>query len=198
MTKPFVSIVEISPLHDVLVEIKSFFSFQILSFINTQDFLHQRNKNNLDVLNSIIISKKNNNFLLSSEIINLKDVILIDDSPIIIDQLLDKINILLIKNKYDFQSQLNIKNYTINLNSKTISNNLNSLKLTEREIDIILFLKEKEIPQSIITLQSEVWKYSTKLETHTVETHIYRLRKKIKNQFNDENFILSLKDGYKI
>ena len=188
MTKPFVSIVEISPLHDVLVEIKSFFSFQILNFINTKDFLYQRNKNNLNVLNSIIISKKNNNFLLSSEIINLKDVILIDDSPIIIDQLLDKINILL----------LNIKNYTINLNSKTISNNLNSLKLTEREIDIILFLKEKEIPQSIITLQSEVWKYSTKLETHTVETHIYRLRKKMKNQFNDENFILSLKDGYKI
>ena len=198
MTKSFVSIVEISPLHDVLVEIKSLFSFQIFNFINTKDFLDQRNNNNLDVLNSIIISKKNNNFLLSSAIINLKDIILIDDSPIIIDQLLDKINILLIKKKYDFQSQLKIKNYTINLNSKIISKNSNSLKLTEREIDIILFLKEKKIPQSVITLQSEVWNYSAKLETHTVETHIYRLRKKIKNQFHDENFILSLKNGYKI
>ena len=198
MTKPFVSIVEISTLHDVLAEIKSFFSFQIFNFINTKDFLYQRKNKNSDVLNSIVISKKSNIFLLSSKIINSKDLILINDSPIRINQLLDKINIFLIKKKYDFQSQLNIKDYTINLNSKIISNNLSSLKLTEREIDIILFLKEKKFPQSVINLQSEVWKYSTKLETHTVETHIYRLRKKIKNQFNDENFILSLKDGYKI
>ena len=197
MTKPFVSIVEISTLHDVLAEIKFLFSFHILNFINTKDFLHQRNNNNLNVLSSIIISKKNNNFLLSSKAINSKDLILID-SPIRIDQLLDKINIFLIKKKYEFQSQLNIKNYIVNLNTKTISNNLNSLKLTEREIDIILFLKEKDFPQSVITLQSEVWNYSAKLETHTVETHIYRLRKKIKNQFNDEDFILSLKNGYLI
>ena len=197
MTKPFVSIVEISALHDVLAEIKSLFSFHIFNFINTKDFLHQRNNNNLNVLSSIIISKKNNNFLLSSKAINSKDLILID-APIRIDQLIDKINIFLIKKKYEFQSQLNIKNYIVNLNTKTISNNLNSLKLTEREIDIILFLKEKNLPQSVITLQSEVWNYSAKLETHTVETHIYRLRKKIKNQFNDEDFILSLKDGYLI
>ena len=195
MTKPFVSIVEISVLHDVLAEIKSLFSFHIFNFINTNDFLHQRNNDNLNILSSIIISKKNNNFLLSSKAINSKDLILID-SPIRIDQLLDKINIFLIKKKYEFQSQLNIKNYIVNLNTKTISNNLNSLKLTEREIDIILFLKEKDLPQSVITLQSEVWNYSAKLETHTVETHIYRLRKKIKNHFNDEDFILSLKDGY--
>ena len=197
MTKPFVSIVEISALHDVLAEIKSLFSFHIFNFINTKDFLHQRNNNNLNVLSSIIISKKSNNFLLSSKAINSKDLILID-APIRIDQLIDKINIFLIKKKYEFQSQLNIKNYIVNLNTKTISDNLNSLKLTEREIDIILFLKEKDLPQSVITLQSEVWNYSAKLETHTVETHIYRLRKKIKNQFNDENFILSLKDGYRI
>ena len=195
MTKPFVSIVEFSTLHDVLAEIKSLFSFHIFNFINTKDFLHQRNNNNLNVLSSIIISKKSNNFLLSSKAINSKDLILID-APIRIDQLIDKINIFLIKKKYEFQSQLNIKNYIVNLNTKTISNNLNSLKLTEREIDIILFLKEKDLPQSVITLQSEVWNYSAKLETHTVETHIYRLRKKIKNQFNDEDFILSFKDGY--
>ena len=94
MTKPFVSIVEISTLHDVLAEIKFLFSFHILNFINTKDFLHQRNNNNLNVLSSIIISKNNNNFLLSSKAINSKDLILID-SPIRIDQLLDKINIFL-------------------------------------------------------------------------------------------------------
>jgi len=72
------------------------------------------------------------------------------------------------------------------------------LKLTEREIDIILFLKEKESPQSVNNLQNEVWNYSSTLETHTVETHIYRLRKKFKNCFNDEDFISSSKEGYKI
>ena len=112
--------------------------------------------------------------------------------------LLDKVNILLIKKKYNFQSKLNIKNYTVNLNSKIISNQSISLKLTEREIDIILFLKEKVSPQSVNNLQDKIWNYSNTLETHTVETHIYRLRKKFKNHFNDNDFILSLKEGYKI
>ncbi len=198
MTNQFVSIVEISTLHDVLIEIKSVFSFKISNFKNTQDFLNKQNTENLDVLNSIIVFKKNNNHLLSSKIIDSKNLIMMDDTPIRIGPLLDKINILLIKKKYNFQSKLNIKDYTINLNSKIISNQVSTLKLTEREIDIILFLKEKECPQSVNNLQNKIWNYSNTLETHTVETHIYRLRKKFKNHFNDNDFILSLKDGYKI
>ena len=198
MTNQFVSIVEISTLHDVLIEIKSVFSFKISNFKNTQDFLTKQNTENLDVLNSIIVFKKNNNHLLSSKIIDSKNLIMMDDTPIRIGPLLDKINILLIKKKYNFQSKLNIKDYTINLNSKIISNQVSTLKLTEREIDIILFLKEKECPQSVNNLQNKIWNYSNTLETHTVETHIYRLRKKFKNHFNDNDFILSLKDGYKI
>ena len=58
--------------------------------------------------------------------------------------------------------------------------------------------KIKKINTKIETLQKEVWGYSANLETHTVETHIYRLRKKINEKFNDENFLVSLKDGYKI
>ena len=84
------------------------------------------------------------------------------------------------------------------MNSRIISYQKDKLKLTEREIDIILFLKERNSPQPVKNLQNEVWKYSSTLETHTVETHIYRLRKKIKDQFNDDEFIFSLKDGYKI
>ena len=198
MTNQFVSIVEISTLHDVLIEIKSVFSFKISNFKNTHDFLNKQNTENLDVLNSIIICKKNNNHLLSSKIINSKNLVVIEDIPIRIGSLLDKINILLIKKKYNFQSKLNIKNYTIDLNSKIISNQISTLKLTEREIDIILFLKEKESPQSVNDLQNKIWNYSNNLETHTVETHIYRLRKKFKNHFNDNDFILSLKNGYKI
>ena len=200
MTKTFVSIVEISTLYDMLMEIKSNFSFNIINYTNTQDFLNEANskKKDLEKLNPIIISKKNNINLLSSKIINIDGLILIEDTPIKIDSLLDKINILLIKQKYDFQSQFSVKNYNINLNSKIISNREDNLKLTEREIDIILFLKQKKIPQSVNDLQNEVWKYSVGLETHTVETHIYRLRKKIKNKFDDDNFIISLKEGYKI
>ena len=196
MTNQFVSIVEISTLHDVLIEIKSVFSFKISNFKNTQDFLNKQNTENLDVLNSIIVFKKNNNHLLSSKIIDSKNLIMMDDTPIRIGPLLDKINILLIKKKYNFQSKLNIKDYTINLNSKIISNQVSTLKLTEREIDIILFLKEKECPQSVNNLQNKIWNYSNTLETHTVETHIYRLRKKISDLFKDENFILSDKNGY--
>ena len=198
MTNQFVSIVEISTLHDVLIEIKSVFSFKISNFKNTHDFLNKQNTENSDVLNSIIICKKNNNHLLSSKIINSKNLVVIEDIPIRIGSLLDKINILLIKKKYNFQSKLNIKNYTIDLNSKIISNQISTLKLTEREIDIILFLKEKESPQSVNDLQNKIWNYSNNLETHTVETHIYRLRKKFKNHFKDNDFILSLKNGYKI
>lgn len=200
MTKTFVSIVEISTLYDMLMEIKSNFSFNIINYTNTQEFLNEANskKKDLEKLNPIIISKKNNINLLSSKIINIDGLILIEDTPIKIDSLLDKINILLIKQKYDFQSQFSVKNYNINLNSKIISNREDNLKLTEREIDIILFLKQKKIPQSVNDLQNEVWKYSVGLETHTVETHIYRLRKKISSKFSDDKFILSHQDGYYI
>ena len=198
MTKQFINIVEISPLHDILNEIKSIFSFKIHNFINTKDFLTKITSTNSEISNSIIVSKKNNHELLSSEKIDTNCLILVDDRPIKINQLLDKINIFLIKQKYNFQSQLIIKNYMLNLNSRIISTSKENLKLTEREIDVILFLMEKVVPQSVNSLQNQVWKYANTLETHTVETHIYRLRKKIKDKFNDNNFILSSKDGYKI
>ena len=197
MAKQFISIVEISILHDILNELKTLFSFKIFNFIKTNDFLEETNES-FDITNSIIISKKHNHQLLSSKKIVTNNLILLEDKPIKIGQLLDKINVLLIKKKYNFQSQLNIKSYSLNINSRIISSNGNELKLTEREIDLILFLYEKKLPQSVENLQNEVWRYSSALETHTVETHIYRLRKKIKSRFKDDNFILSLKEGYKI
>ena len=198
MTKQFISIVEISTLNDILDEIKTLFSFKILNFINSKDFLKEIDNENHEAVSSIIISKKNNHLLLSSSKFNTNSLIVLDDKPIKIGHLIDRINILLIKKKYNFQSQLNIKNYLLNINSRIISSKEHELKLTEREIDIILFLNKKKTPQPVINLQNEVWKYSNTLETHTVETHIYRLRKKIKSTFNDDNFILSLKEGYKI
>ena len=118
--------------------------------------------------------------------------------PVSITDLLDKINISLLKQKYNFQSNFNVKSYKLDLNSRTISKDNKKLKLTEREIDIILFIYNNKEPQSVETLQRKVWGYSENLETHTVETHIYRLRKKIGDEFKDEEFLISHKKGYSI
>ena len=98
--------------------------------------------------------------------------------------------------QYNFQSNINIKEYMLNLNSRNLLFKNNKLKLTEREIEIILFLKKQKKSININTLQKEVWGYSEDSETHTVETHVYRLRKKLKKAFNDNNFIKSDKEGY--
>ena len=103
---------------------------------------------------------------------------------------------MVIKLKYNYQSKIIIKGYELNLNSKFFSKDNLNLKLTEKEIEIILYLNNTKIEHGIADLQKNIWGYSTNMETHTVETHIYRLRKKISDLFKDENFILSHKNGY--
>ena len=68
--------------------------------------------------------------------------------------------------------------------------------MTEKEIEIILYLVENKMKHTVMDLQKNIWGYSSTMETHTVETHIYRLRKKISDKFNDEDLILSHKNGY--
>ena len=137
---------------------------------------------------------KNNILFLSKEKKNNQNIIY----PIQINNLIEKINIKLIKQKYNNQSYVKISNYILNLNSRIISKNNNSLKLTEKEINIILFLNDHKNPQKVSILQNQVWGYLSELETHTVETHIYRLRKKINDNFKDNNFIISTDNGYLI
>ena len=72
------------------------------------------------------------------------------------------------------------------------------LKLTEKEINTIIYLSKSAKPVSVTELEKKVWSYQSDIETHTVETHIYRLRKKIFNAFGDNQFILSEKNGYYI
>ena len=198
MSKQSVNIVEFSNLYNILYEIKDLFIFHINNYKNSNHFLQDIESNYIDHDNSIIIVNKKKHELFSNNKINNRNILIIDEFPVKIEKLIDKINTHLIKEKYNFQSKLNIKNYVLNLNSRIISNKEFELKLTEREIDIILFLKKKGIPQSIISLQNEVWGYSDTLETHTVETHIYRLRKKIKDKFKDDKFIISHNNGYLI
>ena len=76
--------------------------------------------------------------------------------------------------------------------------NENRLKLTEKEINTITYLSKSNKPVSIDELQEKVWSYQSDMETHTVETHIYRLRKKILDKFDDRELIISEKDGYQI
>jgi hypothetical protein len=198
MFKQSVSLVEFPKLYNIMYEISDLFSFNIFNYQNSREFLKEIESNNVKCINSTIIVNKKNHLLLTNKKIDINNILVMDKWPLKIEKLHDEINIHLIKQKYNFLSKLDIKNYTLNLNSRTISNKINKLKLTEKEIDIILFLKNQSVPQSVNTMQNKVWGYSSDLETHTVETHIYRLRKKIKDKFNDDSFIISEDSGYKI
>ena len=112
------------------------------------------------------------------------------------EKFLELINVNFLKRKFNQQSDIPIGNFKINMNSRILSNQHKKLNLTEKEVEIIIFLKNSEVPVNINNLQESVWGYKNKLETHTVETHIYRLRKKIKDTFENDNFITSVKSGY--
>ncbi len=188
MTQSKVIILNLKGLYNVLLELKDFFKFEIFYQEKEADLSEQnKGKNYLVISNKKILSNIDN-----------KNIIILSELPIKILDLIEKININLLKLKYSYQSNFQIKEYKLDLNSRVISFEKKDLRLTEREIEIILFLNSKDKPQSIDVLQKEVWGYSENLETHTVETHVYRLRKKIKETFDDSNFLVSSKDGYKI
>ena len=143
----------------------------------------------------LVISKTDHKLLPNIQITD-KNFLGFNDLPLSFKKLLELINIKLIKLKFNQQSKVTIKGYELNLNSKFFSKNDLNLKLTEKEIEIILYLNETKTKRAVSDLQKNIWGYSPDMETHTVETHIYRLRKKISDKFDDENFILSHKNGY--
>ena len=188
MTQSTVIILNLKGLYNVLLELKDFFKFELFYQEKEADLFEQnKGKNYLVISNKKILSNIDN-----------KNIIILSELPIKILDLIEKININLLKLKYSYQSNFRIKEYKLDLNSRVISFEKKDLRLTEREIEIILFLNSKDKPQTIDVLQKEVWGYSENLETHTVETHVYRLRKKINETFDDNNFLVSSKDGYKI
>jgi hypothetical protein len=211
MVKQIINIICIPILYNILDEIKDNLSFKVENFNNEDEFLKFLNENKTDHKKSIIITTIHKKDFFLKKKFNLKNIFFLFENyseknfdqncnifkyPIDIYNLIEKINIQLIKQKYNFQSKIKLKNYSLDLNSRTITKNTTNLKLTEREMDIILFLNDSEKPQKINILQNQVWRYSNKLETHTVETHIYRLRKKMNDNFKDNNFIISSDDGY--
>jgi len=186
-----VFIINYNSLYEILDEIKEILSFKIIKFKNEEDF---KNNNDLDTVNCLIISKTNPK-LLTNDITD-RNLLDFTDLPLSLKKILEIINIKLIKLKFKQQSKVMIKGYELNLNSKFFSKDNLSLKLTEKEIEIILYLNDTKIKHNVADLQKNIWDYSSNMETHTVETHIYRLRKKISDLFKDESFIISKKNGY--
>ena len=192
MIKQNVFIINFNSLYEILDEIKENLSFKIIKFKNEDDFI---NNYDLDIINSLIVSKNNQKLALNKNIAD-KHFLRVNEFPLSLNKLLELINIQLIKLKFNHQSKININNYELNLNSKSFSKDDLALRLTEKEIEIILYLAETKTKHDVSDLQKNIWGYSADMETHTVETHIYRLRKKISNKFNDDNFILSHQNGY--
>ena len=193
MTKQTIHIIDFEILYNIFDEIKDYLEFKIFHYKNEEIFL---NNNNLNLNDSLILVKSNKKVFSNNDKIDRKKIFSISKYPITIDKLVELLNVNLIKQKYNYQSNIDINNYVLDLNSRTITKNNEILKLTQKEIDIILFLNDYKKPQKVNVLQYKVWGYSLELETHTVETHIYRLRKKINDKFKDNNFILSNDDGY--
>jgi hypothetical protein len=179
-------------LYEILDEIKENLSFKIVKFESEENF---KKKLDLDRIDCLIISKTDHKLLLNDNITN-KNFLDLNDLPLSLKKLLELINIKLIKLKFNQQSKVVIKGYELNLNSKLFSKGCLNLKLTEKEIEVILYLSNTKIKHNVADLQKNIWGYSADMETHTVETHIYRLRKKISDLFEDEKFILSHKNGY--
>ena len=108
------------------------------------------------------------------------------------------VEIVAAKKIFSKNSSIEIKKYLLNKNEKKLLKSNNEIILTEKEIQLLeLFLKNKK-PISKDKILSSVWNYSSNADTHTVETHIYRLRKKINDKFSDENFIINTKEGYSL
>jgi len=187
-----VFIINFNSLYEILDEIKENLSFKIMKINNEEDF---KKKFDLSRLDHLVISKTDYKLLQNNNITN-QNLLEFNDLPLSLKKLLELINIKLIKLKFNQQSKIIIKGYELNLNSKFFSKNNLKLKLTEKEIEIILYLSDKKLKHNVEDLQKNIWGYAANMETHTVETHIYRLRKKISDLFKDEKFILSDKNGY--
>ena len=172
--------------------------YEIFDEINNFNNFILKNVTNNDDLNEEIKKLDNYLILTNNSKLSLDNQLNFDYFPLKFTKILEKINIAILKINFSNKSDISVGNYKINLNSKEISLNERKLKLTEKEIRTIVYLSEAKKTITIDELQTKVWGYQSDLETHTVETHIYRLRKKFLNIFNDNDFISSEKNGYKI
>ena len=173
-------------LYQILKELEEDINFKIIEILDEKTLKDEIKKLN----NYLIITKK--------KILKLNNQFVLSQLPIKIFKMIEKLNIEFLKHQFVEQSQVIINDYIIDINAREMSSKNNKLKLTEKEVNTIIYLSKVNKPISIDELQTKVWDYQSNIETHTVETHIYRLRKKILKNFLDDNFIISKNNGYQI
>ena len=189
---------------NALKELKTFFGFNLILSESLKEF---KNEN----INAVIFDNENSKKILSLNInkpkiyVQEKNKINLEKKPEVIIKL--PLNILQFNQevinvckKFEFKnnSLISIKNYILDKNERILKKNNTSLKITEKEIDFIEILNSSTKPLSRDFILKNIWNYSTDTDTHTVETHIYRLRQKIKDKFKDSNFIKNSKKGYSL
>ena len=177
---------QFTTLHQILKELENNLNFNIIE-VDSRELLQNKIK---DFKNYLIITKEKISYLDHQVTFN--------SLPKKIFKLIEIINVEFMKKHFNNQSKLKINNYIINLNSREMMLNDLKLKLTEKEINTIIYLSKINKAVSIEELEKNVWQYQPDIETHTVETHIYRLRKKISQKFKDDKFIISKKNGYQV
>ena len=141
------------------------------------------------------LSQYNDYLIITQYKSSFKNSLVIRNLPKKFNKILEQINVEFLGNKYSSQASIIIGKYILDFNSRTVNYKNISLNLTEREMDIIKFVKNNN-KVTLKQLKKKVWNYSSELETHTVETHIYRLRKKFLETFKDDEFIKHDKEGY--
>ena len=171
------------------IESKSFENYDVL-FCH-QDFFN--NKSSIDII------KKSNKIKILAYTLNKENFDIFDDKiilPIKFKEINQIIENSVAKKKFSKNSSIKIKAYILDKNEKKLLRDNNHVTLTEKEIQLLELFLSYDKPISKNKILEQVWKYAEDADTHTVETHIYRLRKKIKSKFSDEDFILNNKSGY--
>ena len=149
------------------------------------------------------IKKKNFPLILVGESSALKNIVSGEiesklNMPFTILDFKKKVITVVAKNEFKKNSLINLNDYIIDKNERKIKKNNLELQLSEKEINFLILFSENKEPISRSLVLKNVWKYSSESETHTVETHIHRLRKKILKKFGDNNFIKNNNKGYYI
>ena len=169
----------------------------------------------LSTVSAVIVENeicKNNSILLFINKIFNKPILLLDNKnfqnsckhddktvlPVNFIELESKIINLITVNKFNKNSSIKIKKYILDKNEKKIKNENSFIIITEREVQLIELLFNEKKPMSKKSILKKIWKYAEDADTHTVETHVYRLRKKILDKFLDDDFIINSKSGYSI
>ena len=187
-----------------LIELKEYFKFSINSkeknlidkYLSNYDgfICHEQNLNQVEktiysikCFKVLATREAKNNIQYFDHILKL---------PTSVKEINDLIERSAVKKKFNLNSSIKIKSYSLNKNEKKLSKDDDYITLTEKEVQLLDLIMTNKKALSKNYILSSVWGYASDADTHTVETHIYRLRKKIKEKFSDDKFIFNTKDGY--